>query len=213
MKDVVRSLPWSLESFAEAEPIRVYALATKHGQREIAQKAAFNTLRQPFGEWEFVPELKYITGTDLQKLFCYHVACGKLASSTIESCRQNANILAGSTFSWYTCRSGSSDCKSSGLWWQKVIDELAVALKQKPRGGVLEEGHDLITRTSLAVNDCCICRLKAPADMERFKHEIVTKIDQVISQYRLPPTIYRASSPLLARAIYKPCRLRWSTDS
>ncbi|EGN92889.1 hypothetical protein SERLA73DRAFT_190490, partial [Serpula lacrymans var. lacrymans S7.3] len=143
MKAAVKCLSWSLDSLAEAEPMRVFIVATQHGLNDAAQKAAFNTLKVPFGAWGVLPELEYVTGGDLQRLFQYHNACGKLASSTLKNWYK-----VDKAYCWYSCSNRNTSCGTAWNgsfsvtdWWETFEKDLTVVLEKNPRGAAVEEGN------------------------------------------------------------------------
>ncbi|EGN92890.1 hypothetical protein SERLA73DRAFT_79239 [Serpula lacrymans var. lacrymans S7.3] len=179
MKAVVKCLSWNLESLAEAEPMRVFALATQHGLNEAAQKAAFNTLKVPFGGWGAFPELECVTGGDLQRLFQYHTACGRLASSTLK----DWFFKVDKAYCWYNCSSGKiwNGSQYVSNWWQTFTEGLAVVLEKKPLGATVEEG-ELASKALVAASLCPNCRTIAPADMERFRRAFAARLDEEMSK-------------------------------
>ncbi|KAG5654184.1 hypothetical protein H0H81_006566 [Sphagnurus paluster] len=63
------------KEYVEKEPVRVYAIAIRHGFQDLARIAAKETLHVPLDKRQQCPALYHISGMALYHLYAYFMAC------------------------------------------------------------------------------------------------------------------------------------------
>ncbi|KAJ7636243.1 hypothetical protein FB45DRAFT_906194 [Roridomyces roridus] len=82
----VPALKHRLEHYHASSPLRVYAIAIRHGWKDAAVAAARESLKQPLRSFGDLPkELDAITGSAYHHLLQYHLTCGEVARSITAS--------------------------------------------------------------------------------------------------------------------------------
>jgi hypothetical protein len=198
MEMVGRRLCTKLTSFAEPEPIRVFAKACHYGLDAVARVAAKQTLRQPLYGNPYISELETITAGVYHRLEEYHQQCGKVASDIARD--MNLWLEPEDPFVWYERHSCDTVIEYRGStwvtvskWWSDYMKAAAKELKVRPCGATVVDSK-LMDAALIEATSCKTCRPRAFADMKVFGERFAAKIEKVTSKvshvpfFAIPPS-------------------------
>ncbi|TFY61500.1 hypothetical protein EVJ58_g4470 [Rhodofomes roseus] len=189
MPQVLDTLKGDLRSFADAYPVRVYALALVFKFEDEVRVAAKSFLAFPV-ESADARELAEITGKQFNDLLKYHRACSAKATPVAN----NPSSWAQQTDVWFTAaksHGATASCQRSALgncvassWWTNYMIGSAAIVKTTPSGkALLVDG-----RTDVALREaatCAICKYSALEQMRRFVRQFAQKVDEAVAEVRL----------------------------
>lgn len=175
--------------FVDTEPIRVFAIGIRCRDQELVTLAAKETLRFTLEEGleAYAPELKSVSGANVQRLYKYHVACGKAA----ENVAKNFCWATKHAFVWKGQSSHPTPCNETrehGVywthWWMKYMKLAQAELYNRPRGLAvfkpefaeifLDEGRQ-----------CRTCKPKMHEDFQRFSKIFAEEVEKAVTQVRV----------------------------
>ncbi|KAF8967761.1 hypothetical protein BDZ97DRAFT_1803205 [Flammula alnicola] len=92
------------------DPLRIFAVAFHHGWEEVARFAARKTLDIHVTELPFSPELDYLTGSGLYRLFEYRYRCARRIRQWMSTTGiSNPDFSQDKSRIWYSSRDASTD--------------------------------------------------------------------------------------------------------
>lgn len=175
----------SLKELADGQPLRVYAIAQRHGMEELAQYAAKVTLKNPF-PGEYCSELEDITGGAYYRLVKYRENCSK----ALGTLTQNLNWMGRrAQYVWFNCL--NPKCVPAAeryifegtipkQWWVTWMDSAVGELRKKP----CRETALMLNTETVSVNlPCSSCKARAHIDLCKLRRlmadEVKTKLEVV----------------------------------
>lgn len=177
-----------LPRFVEAEPVRVFAIACRHGLREEALAAARFAWTRPILDENIGRELDHTTGTQFFQLLRYQKRC-------IQAARTAATDfvwIERTTFCWFQCPSCRGIVGTVGpdrapwsysSWWDSYMKRVADAFENCTWGQKMQDDlfNNIMTDTQ---NTCSACYLKVFDDMRVFSRLLQTQIEDTIRKVR-----------------------------
>ncbi|KAJ7334295.1 hypothetical protein DFH08DRAFT_939861 [Mycena albidolilacea] len=159
--------------FVEPDPLRVFALAVRHGLYEEARICARYTLRTPVLGKPYKPELECITAGAYHRLQEYHVRCGAAAQRV----GQDVRWITNETWVWFEC----SPCRGNtavvmagerrkwvARWWADFLAEASNALRERPSGATVAINSEVVNTAVERASTCATCRSRAFREMHQF---------------------------------------------
>ena len=200
-KDVIESL--IKPPFLQEEPLRVYAIASRHKLKEQATLAAKYTLRRPILQDTYFPELASISGRELYHVLRYRKDCAEAAMKVATehswitqdgyaffNCGCADDEIAGYT----QIRSASSRRYKRGYslkvgvhrWWFEYMESARLALQSSSHGETVKKLTTL-DHTFAMAQTCSACGPNVVADLRRFINKFREEIEQRISEVCIIP--------------------------
>ncbi|KAJ7654496.1 hypothetical protein DFH06DRAFT_515957 [Mycena polygramma] len=176
--------------FVEANPLRVFALAVKHGLDNEAKICARSTLRLPVLGMNYTPELEQITAGIYHRLQEYHVRCG-IAAQRIG---QDARWISSETYVWFEC----SSCRGNMMvviagerrkwvakWWAEFMAEVSNILRERPSGTAVGIESEVVHTAMEKASACTTCRSRVFREMRQLCTLLVAEVDKVTGTVEL----------------------------
>ncbi|KAJ7122693.1 hypothetical protein C8R43DRAFT_1032271 [Mycena crocata] len=197
MQFLVPSSKKHLREYLEQDPVAVFAIACRHGWKEIALEAAKHSLKLPLRTFELIRpgQLNCITADTYHTLLQYHSQCAKAATAATSALNWTpyTDIPGSGCTNW----ADSTVCPRTGTWlfanrtlapiaeWfahylQRVTDDLAKSPAAKL------DGPKLLSGVIAEIAPCSFCRLTGFDEVTRFHAEVLRpKIERVINSVEL----------------------------
>ncbi|KAJ7043751.1 hypothetical protein C8F04DRAFT_1366932 [Mycena alexandri] len=172
--------------FVDPDPLRVFALAVKHGMYEEAKICARHTLLTPVLAKRYIPELENITGGAYHHLQEYHIRCGVVAAGVVQDLRWITN----ETSVWFDCsgcRGGSPPVVIAGdrrkwvaKWWTEFMLEAGNLLRECPSGVTVGVDSHVVQMAMEKASTCVACRSRALREIKEFCAIFAAQVDKIV---------------------------------
>ncbi|KAH9948958.1 hypothetical protein B0H21DRAFT_890097 [Amylocystis lapponica] len=179
----------ALMSFAQAEPLQVFALARTYMSEEVVQRAARCTL-----QWAIEPtsvampeELRLLSLPAFWALMQYHHKCIKAATRAIEtkwfSPAVPKSVKGHTAFprEWVWNRCDDSTCQNL---WSDYMECVGRELSKRPLGSIAQTPAMLEPALRKAGN-CEYCRPEAFQQLTEYSKRLADAVDEATSKIRL----------------------------
>ncbi|KAJ7642784.1 hypothetical protein DFH06DRAFT_1214437 [Mycena polygramma] len=176
--------------FVEPNPLRVFAVAVKHGLDNEAKICARSTLRLPVLGMKYTPELDQITAGTYHRLQEYHVRCG-IAAQRIG---QDARWVSSETYVWFEC----SSCRGNMMfviagerrkwvakWWAEFMAEVSNILRERPSGIAVGIDSEVVHTAMEKASACTTCRSRVFREMRQLCILLMAEVDKVTGTVEL----------------------------
>ncbi|KAH9832642.1 uncharacterized protein C8Q71DRAFT_861024 [Rhodofomes roseus] len=187
MPQLLDTLKGDLRSFADAYPVRVYAIALVLKLEDEARAAAKAFLAFSILESADAPELAEITGKQFNNLLKYHRACSAKATPVANqppwALKRNGNTWFDSHHSG--CQRDYVGDYYASSWWKRYMTRSAALLETTPSGKALLVDSRIDAALKEAVVDCTTCGRSAPGQMRCFVREFAQKVDEAVAEVPL----------------------------
>ncbi|TCD67380.1 hypothetical protein EIP91_012415 [Steccherinum ochraceum] len=179
----------SLKELADNQPVRVYAVAQRHGMQELAQYAARVGLKKPLLDG-YCSELEDITGAAFYRLVQYREKCSNVLRTITEDLKW---LDRPAEYMWFVCQNPGceyaegEEMKFRGCrpkrWWVLWMDHALDELEKRPcRETALTMNIEKVLRGI----SCVKCLPRAYMDLSKLKqllaYEVDRKLDEVSSR-------------------------------
>jgi BTB/POZ domain len=185
------------ERFMTSQPMRVYAIAIRHGLVREATLAARETLRLPLLGREYIDELEDITAGALYRLQSFHMLCSDAAVHVAT----HLEWLTSDKFTWFECAECSRFSVNTSItpvtiaghrrkrvlskWWADYMTQATAALGTKPSGATVIH-VELMDDALRKANQCSSCRGRVFEEMREFSGAFATEVDRATSDVSIP---------------------------
>ncbi|KAJ7463493.1 hypothetical protein B0H11DRAFT_1922938 [Mycena galericulata] len=193
MQCVVPAAKTRLETHLAEKPVAVYAIAFNHQWKDVALKAARESLKLPLRvvNSEAPPELRDIPASAYHNLLYYHSLCASAAKSVTEALRW---VPAPNTYVWFSCGTcegaklawylSDSAVHAVRIWFNDYLKALGTVLAETP--GIDIHDHKTMFDALAVASKCTTCREKAFEQLPRFvSAHLSTKVKAVMDQVQL----------------------------
>ncbi|KAJ7501150.1 hypothetical protein B0H11DRAFT_1908461 [Mycena galericulata] len=181
---VTPTLQRHLVTYLETEPVAVFALGCQYGWKDIAEKAAKETLKRPLTSL-FRPDLarylKHVSADNYRALLVYHDACGMAVSSA-------GHLLPWRrpTWIWLQCRMCDPSMHKHTMpvtpraWIFDYLDRTSALLKKIPGSNLSD--IVLLNPTLKTAVACLACRPYAFTHLMEFVlEEYIPAVDAALN--------------------------------
>jgi len=182
----VRKVLKEVRRFVETEPVRVFAIGIMCQDVGIVNLAAKQTLRFALEESveAYAPELKSVSGANVQRLYQYRIACAKAAENVAKDfswAKKYELVWKGESPHPSPCVETRIDGPYWAHWWMEYMRLAEAELYKRPRGstviqpgfaeGCLDKGRR-----------CSTCKPKIHNDFQKFSKVFAEEVEKAVNQ-------------------------------
>jgi len=186
MEDImtrVKDILLSVNTVISPDPLAFFAVSTRFGCKELAERSARKILEIPFREWEMIPEMKHISAFALQNLIGYRHKCEDAASSVAKHFAWINRTVRPASFFTTRCGDGCKQEERNGkfwlVWWLKYMDLAGTILRQTPCGQAVEMGILMQQiHTEISIGSCGSCRREGHECLDTFSRILAVKVEK-----------------------------------